>query len=94
MTLSISVPFLHSFERHCHPLYLCDGGPPDLSALRYANDGEQSLNDYFCLKAARSVRERTCERENRKESVSGTSVFWELDSGRGWGCLFGFPLRL
>lgn len=88
VTLWISVPFLHSFECHCHPLYLCDGGPPDPSARWYANDGEQSLNDYFCLKAARSVRERTRERENKKESVSGTYVFWELDSGRGGGvCL-------
>lgn len=88
MTLWESVPFLYSFECHCHSFYLRDAAPLHLQALRYANDGKQSLNDYFCLKAAERVRERTCECENKKESVSGTYVFWELGSRVFFVCLF------
>ena len=81
-SLWVSVPFLSSFGGRC-----CEGAPPYLGALRYADDGEQSLTDYLYLKAEQGVRERTCERENEEVTVRNLHI-WGV---RLWGffvCLF------
>lgn len=85
--LWVSVVFLYNFESHCHScpcvmVPVCVSQP-----LLYAN-GQQSLNDYFCLKAVQKVRERTRECKNKENPCQEPTFFGSRACVIFFVCLF------